>query len=169
MAAPHDGAYFDSRAVLPQRRVDRLAFLREDIDSLPQYGRRPSLPRFPLIHHGLVGRADRGGELRLSQAGPSPKCAELDVVICGNCRERLRHRRPSDPSSAAAVVAAEVFQAIGDGRERNRSTEYHARTVHGGQTSISDCSSQGVNTHANRSRNFPQGGEVLARRVARCA
>ena len=54
---------------------------------MPEDGRRCSLPRLPLVHDGLSGRANASGQGVLREAGPTAKGPKLLIVVGRNRRQ----------------------------------------------------------------------------------
>src|SRR5579862_5226197 len=91
----------DPRVLLDMAR--RWALPIQPFDSQPKHGGGLSLTAFPLVDHGLTGRADLGGKLLLAEAEPEPQTHERGRVV-----RRYGHAAHGDGTTYAATIGLAV-------------------------------------------------------------
>jgi hypothetical protein len=89
-------------------------------NSLPQYRRRRSLSRFPLIHHSLPRRPNPSCQCVLRQVQPTTQMSQVVVIVVGNNRQG---HRTEFLTAKAPVMACEKSLSRGSRGGPNRAAE----------------------------------------------
>jgi hypothetical protein len=118
----------------------------ECLHAFPQHRRRPSTPRFPLIHDRLVRRTNSFCECALRQPQSGSQCDQHSIVVVRD-RTHCRLWWPVPLRCLAIVATLESLNGFATG-ERDEFSECHSRAERRLQASILRRLSQRTDVYA---------------------